>query len=119
MFLEKLPIFLSLIAGLVVLIFGIVLNSGLVAVLSRLLIALISFYLMGIIIKMTLDYKVFPKPIEEELPDDNEAEGEGEDMGDGEIPIDAEGLTALDDEGIPPVADDAESHRRSREALNR
>lgn len=59
MLFEKFEILLALLAGLVVLIVGIVVSADIASVLIRLLIALISFWLLGKIIKIYLKTKVF------------------------------------------------------------
>ncbi|MCL2572988.1 MAG: hypothetical protein FWE34_00370 [Defluviitaleaceae bacterium] len=73
MLLDKFEIFLALLAGLILLVVGILMNFGLPDILLRLLIALISFYIIGLIVKTYLRKKIF-FDTEEELDADIDEE---------------------------------------------
>ncbi|MCL2415180.1 MAG: hypothetical protein FWD01_00030 [Defluviitaleaceae bacterium] len=70
---EKFSILLSFFAGLIMLIIGIITRPEPGNLIIRLLITLAAFYILGGIIKLYLDIKVFPKqPEEDKEQDDNE-----------------------------------------------
>jgi len=69
--LEKIDVLLCLLAGLVVLILGIVLDMELAAILSRLLIALVVFYIIGAIAKAYLRKTVFFE-VDEDVAEEQE-----------------------------------------------
>ena len=69
--LEKIDVLLCLLAGLVVLILGIVLDMELAAILTRLLIALVVFYILGAIVKAYLRKTVFFE-VEEDIDEEQE-----------------------------------------------
>ena len=66
MILEKLNIIICLLGGLAVVVVAIITGKELSAALLDLSIALVVFFIMGSVIKLYLDKKVFPKPEEPE-----------------------------------------------------
>ncbi|MDR2167783.1 MAG: hypothetical protein LBE35_08060 [Clostridiales bacterium] len=74
MVLDKLEYIVSLLAGLGVAIGGFAAGQELPTVLLHLFIALIVFYIIGLIIRIYLRAKVFPIPVEEELLEGEEEE---------------------------------------------
>jgi len=60
MLLDKFEIFLPLFAGLILLIMGILMNLTFPAILLRLLIVLVVFYIIGAIVKAYLRSRIFP-----------------------------------------------------------
>ena len=72
---EKFEIFLALLAGLILLVMGFFLNFTLSAILLRLLIVLVVFYIIGLIVKTYLRKRIFFEP-EPETDDENHADSE-------------------------------------------
>lgn len=56
---EKFEIFLALLAGLILLVVGILMNFSLPAILLRLLIVLAAFYIIGLVVKTYLRKRIF------------------------------------------------------------
>ena len=75
MLIDKFEIFLALFAGLILLVMGIVMNFTLPAVLLRLLIVLIAFYLIGFIVKTYLRKRIFFETETDEVLEGENAEG--------------------------------------------
>ena len=76
MLFEKFEIILCLLAGLVVLVLGLLFGMEFSAILIRLLIALFVFYIIGLIVKGYLRRKVFFKTDDEDEDADNNAQDE-------------------------------------------
>jgi len=76
MFAEKFEIALCLIAGLVVLVAGIITNLEFSAILIRLIIVIVAFYIIGLIAKAYLRKKVLfePSQQDEDLQTENNTE---------------------------------------------
>ncbi|MDR2183722.1 MAG: hypothetical protein LBE55_06065 [Clostridiales bacterium] len=65
---EKFEIFLALLAGLILLVMGILLEMALPAILLRLLIVLAAFYAIGLIVKTYLRKRIFFEAAKEQEP---------------------------------------------------
>ena len=77
MLIEKFEIFLALFAGLIILIIGFWMNFSLPAILLRLLIVLVVFYIIGLAAKTYLRKKIFFEiETEEEIDNDENIDGE-------------------------------------------
>ena len=77
MLIEKFEIFLALFAGLILLVMGILYNFTLPAILLRLLIVLVVFYVIGLIVKTYLRKRIF---YEIETSESEEESDEGEEV---------------------------------------
>ena len=67
MILDRLEVYIALLAGLGILIGGFVIGQELVVVLRNVFVVMLVFYLVGLIIRIYLRAKVFPLPTEEDL----------------------------------------------------
>jgi phage shock protein PspC (stress-responsive transcriptional regulator) len=76
MLIDKFEIFLALLAGLILLVMGIVMRFTLPAILLRLLIVLAAFYIIGLIVKTYLRKRIFFTAETKEDSDEGHAEGE-------------------------------------------
>jgi len=74
MLIEKFEIFLTLFAGLILLVLGLVYNFALSDVLLRLLIVMAAFYVIGLIVKTYLRKRIFFEIETEQTHEDNETE---------------------------------------------
>ena len=77
---EKFEIFLALLAGLILLVMGIFLNFTLPAILLRLLIVLVVFYIIGLAVKTYLRKKIFFEPEPEPTEESDEDFSGGEEV---------------------------------------
>ena len=96
MLVEKFEIFLALFAGLILLVMGILVNFTLPAILLRLLIVLVVFYVVGLVVKTYLRKRIF---FEIEVEDETEAEAE--DTLDGEMAEVFEAETGVENQHQP------------------
>jgi len=76
MFYEKLQIFLALLAGLIALVLGIILNMEFADIILRVLIVILVFLILGSIVKSILNKRVFVSKDEEDILSDNDISGD-------------------------------------------